>query len=141
MFKSLHHWFDDLAERGKLFTDRDEAVRTALASVLFHIISADSLESAKEKAKFEQILTSEFGLDHAAVAHLYRNVHTLESDLQTDLQTLKEHLKDNPNARMSLMQKLNHLVSLDGVDARELAVFNEAVALMFPELARDDIDS
>jgi uncharacterized tellurite resistance protein B-like protein len=140
MFKSLQHWFDALAERGKMFADEDEAVRTALASVLFHIIKADALESAKEKAKFEQILTGEFGIDHAAVAHLYHSVTTLESDLQTDLLTLKKHLKNNPNVRMSLMQKLNHLVSLDGVDAREIAVFNEAVALMFPELARDDED-
>ena len=140
MFKSLQHWFDALTERGRLFTDEDEAVQTALASVLFHIIKADALESAKEKAKFEQILTSEFGIDHASVAHLYHSVHTLESDLQTDLLTLKEHLKDNPNARMSLMKTFNHLVSLDGVDAREIDVFNEAVAMMFPELAHDDMD-
>ncbi|MDH3712254.1 MAG: TerB family tellurite resistance protein [Gammaproteobacteria bacterium] len=140
MFKSLQHWFEALAERGKLFADEDEAIRTALASVLFHVIKADALESAKEKAKFEQIMTSEFGIDHAAVAHLYHSAHALESDLQTDLLTLKDHLKNNPNVRMSLMQKLNHVVSLDGVDAREIAVFNEAVAVMFPELSRDDTD-
>jgi len=140
MFKSLQHWFDALAEQDKLFKDAGESVRTALASVLFHVIKADARESDKEKAEFERILTGEFGIDHAAVAHLYHNVHTLESDLQTDLSTLKEHLKDNPNIRLSLMRKLNHVVSLDGVDTRELAVFNEAVALMFPELAHDDKD-
>lgn len=138
MFKSLQHWFDTLAEQDKLFKDDDECVRIALASVLFHIIKADARESGREKADFERILTSEFGIDRAEVADLYRDVHTLESDLQSDLATLKAHLKDNPNVRMVLMRKLNHMVSLDGVDTRELAVFNEAVALMFPELVHDD---
>ena len=141
MFKSLQHWFDTLAEQDKLFKDDDKCVRTALASVLFHIISADARESGREKADFERILTGEFGIDHAEVAELFRGVHTLESDLQSDLTTLKSHLKDNPNFRMRLMQKLNHVVSLDGVDTRELAVFNQAVALMFPELAHDDMDA
>ena len=140
MFKSLQHWFDDLAERGKLFGDEDETVHTALASVLFHIIKADAQESAKEKARFEQIMTTEFGIDHEAVADLYHSVHTLESNLHGDLETLKAHLKDNPNVRLALMQKLNRLISLDGVDAREIAVFNEAVETMFPELARKDSD-
>lgn len=140
MFKSLQHWFDTLSEQDKLFKDDDKYVRNALASVLFHIIKADARESEREKADFERILTSEFGVDHAEVAALYRSVHTLESDLQSDLTTLKAHLKDNPTFRMRLMQKLNHMVSLGGVDTRELAVFNEAVALMFPELAHDDMD-
>ena len=139
MFKSLQHWFEALAEQDKLFKDDDESVRTALASVLFHIIKADARESGREKADFERILTREFGIDHAEVADLYSNVHTLESDLQSDLATLKAHLKDNPTFRMRLMQKLNHVVSLDGVDTRELAVFNQAVVLMFPELAHDDM--
>lgn len=136
MFKSLKHWFDALPGARSDFAVDDEAAHAALASLLMHVIRADTLESERERHRFEQILAEEFDLDHEHIARLHRGASTLESDLAADLATVREHLIANPGARLGLLRKLNHLVALDGVDARELKVFNTAVAALFPEVAR-----
>jgi uncharacterized tellurite resistance protein B-like protein len=49
MFDSLKHWFDSLKEESKLFEHReDEILHSALASVLYHVISADQHVDSKE---------------------------------------------------------------------------------------------
>ena len=72
MFESLTHWFDTLKSDSKLFDHADdEVLHSALASVLYHIISADQHAGAKEKHEFERILKQEFDLNNEQVAHLY----------------------------------------------------------------------
>ncbi len=135
MFESLKHWFDDLDNKNELFdhTD-DEAVHVALASVLYHIIKADAYETHKEKHRFEEILCDEFDLSNNQISELYRYVRTLNSNLRTDLNTLNEHLQDKPTLRFSLMNRLNQLIAIDGVESKELAIFYDAMNVFFPNL-------
>ena len=136
MFESLKHWFESSSNENKLFdhTD-DETIHIALASLLYQVIACDHKESGKEKHEFAEILKTEFDLNDAQIASLYKHVQHLNSNLTNDLETIDHYLKHNPNLRMMFMQKLNHLISLDGVTSKEMDVFYEAQKVLFPELA------
>ena len=135
MFESLKHWFDSLGKESKLFNHPDdEAIHIALASLLHHIISADNLESEKEIHKFSSILKQEFDLNDEQIKHLYQHTKATSSDLQSDLRTINEYLKDNPKLRMHFMEKINQLIDIDQVKESELDVFYETMRVVFPEI-------
>lgn len=135
MFESLKHWFDSLEKESKLFNDADqEVLHSALASVLFHIISADKQVIEKEKKKFADILKQEFELDDEQVSHLYHAAKSSSSNPHDDLQTVNHYLKQNPVLRMNFMKKLNQLIDINGVQDSELDIFYEALHLIFPEV-------
>ncbi len=129
MFESLKHWIEALDENSLLFEHSDsEAIHVALASLLFHIISADKIEGDREK--------NEFNLSEPQIAKLYDYVKNLKSDLKTDLLTVNEYLKNNPNMRMTLMRKINQLIAIDGVNNKELSIFYDAMKVIFPDVAK-----
>jgi len=135
MFESLTHWFDSLEKESRLFNNaEEEALHSALASVLYHIISADNRVVSREKHNFATILKQECGLDDEQVSHLYEAAKASTSDPHTDLQTVSYYLKDNPGLRMSFMNKLNQLVDIDGIKDGELEIFYDALHLVFPEI-------
>jgi uncharacterized tellurite resistance protein B-like protein len=135
MFESLTHWFDSLEKESKLFNDpEDEALHSALASVLYHIIDADKQVVSREKHKFATILKHEFDLNDEQIGHLYQAAKSSTSNPHADLQTVNHYLKQNPALRMNFMDKLNQLVDIDGVQDCELDIFYEALHLVFPEI-------
>lgn len=135
MFESIKHWFDSLEKESKLFNNADEeALHSALASVLFHIINADNQVVSREKHKFATILKQEFDLDDEQISHLYEAAKSSTSNPHADLQIVSEYLKQNPGLRMNFMNKLNQLVDIDGVKDGELDIFYEALQLVFPEV-------
>lgn len=135
MFDSLKHWFENHQENSSLFDHPEqEIVHIALASLLYHIISIDERESDKEKRDFRNILADEFDLTDKQITGLYSYVKTLKSDIKIDLETIKEHLSDNPNLRMRLMSKLIHLISVGGVDTKEIETFYDAMKAIFPDI-------
>lgn len=135
MFESLKHWFDSLAEESKIFAHaEDEALHTALASVLYHIINCDNLVTEKEKHEFATILKQEFDLNDEQVKHLYESAQSSTSELLDDLHTVNRYLKDNPHLRMNFMKKLNHLVCLEGVKDRGLDIFYAELHEVFPNI-------
>ena len=135
MFESLKHWFDSLEKKSKLFNDsEEEALHSALAAVLYHIISADKQVVSREKHRFASMLKQEFDLDDDQISHLYQAAESSTSDLLTDLQTVNHYLKQNPVVRMNFMNKLNLLVDIDGVQEGELEIFYETLHQVFPEI-------
>jgi uncharacterized tellurite resistance protein B-like protein len=142
MFESLKHWLKSLDEKSQLFEHADsEVIHIALASLLYHIIRSDSVENDSEKQEFKRIMANEFQLSDKQIMALYGYVKTLESDLKSDLLTVNDYLKDNPNLRMMLMRKLNQLIAVDGVNNEELNIFYEAMEVIFPDIAEQLIDS
>ena len=134
MFESIKHWFDSLEKESKLFNNADEeALHSALASVLFHIINADNQVVSREKHRFATILKQEFDLEDEQINHLYEAAKSSTSNPHVDLQIVSEYLKQNPGLRMNFMNKLNQLVDIDGVKDGELDIFYEALQLVFPE--------
>ncbi len=141
MFNSLKHWLATLDKDTHLFEHADsEVIHVALASVLYHIISADKVENEREIHKFEEIMANEFSLSDKQISLLYTHVKNLKSDLKSDLVTVNDYLKDNPNLRMAFMSKLNQLIDVDGVDNNEITIFYQAMQVIFPEVTKQLID-
>ena len=135
MFESLKHWFDSLEEESKLFEHReDEILHSALASVLYHVISADKRVDRREKHEFDRILKQEFDLDDEQVEHLYIAAKGSTADVHGDLHTINFYLKRNPVVRMTFMRKLLQLIDVHGVQGEDLALFFEALHEVFPEV-------
>ena len=135
MFQSLTHWFESLAEESKLFTNNnDETLHSALASVLYHIISADKNVEVREKHQFCAILKQEFDLSDEQVDHLYRAAKSSSSDPQQDLHTVNKFLKQKPAVRLNFMRKLIRLVDIGGTHDSELALFYQTLHEVFPEI-------
>ncbi len=136
MFDSFNRWFKSLDSNACQFDHaEDESIHVALASLLYHIISADDLPSDKEKHQFSSILRDEFSLTNEQVMTLYSFVKTLKTDIRSDLNTVNLYLKENPHLRMDFMDKLNRLIAVDGVKSRELEIFYDAINVIFPDLA------
>ena len=134
MFDSLKHWFDSLGQQGRLFEHSDdELLHSALASVLYHVISADQVD-ARKKHEFKRIPQQEFDLEDEQVAHLYRAARATSSDVHADLHTLNFYLKPNPAIRMTFMRNLLQLIDVEGVHPRELELFYETLHEVFPEV-------
>jgi len=124
MFDSLSHWLDSLRQQSHLFEHADDAVlHAALASVLYHIMSADGHVDAAEKRGFDRIMSEEFDLSAEQIDHLYQAARASNSDLHSDLHTIDFHLKHNPAVRMRFMQKLLQLIDVHGTEEKELEVF------------------
>ncbi|MDH3219609.1 MAG: TerB family tellurite resistance protein [Gammaproteobacteria bacterium] len=135
MFESLKHWFESLEEESKLFEHRDdEILHVALASVLYHVISADQHVDTRERHEFDRILKQEFDLDGAQLDHLYQAARRSTADVQGDLHTINFYLKRNPAVRMTFMRKLLQLIDVHGAHKGELDVFFEALHEVFPEV-------
>ena len=135
MFDSIKHWFDSLGEQGRLFEHADdEILHASLASVLYHVISADQHLDARKKREFGRILKLEFDLNDDQVEHLYQAAHASTGDVQVDLHTINFYLKNNPAVRMTFMRKLLQLIDVEGVYPQELDIFYAALHEIFPEV-------
>ena len=135
MFESIKHWFEATAQNSQLFEHGDdEALHLALASVLHHTINANHHESRKEVANFKEILESEFGLSEEQADYLHKAVESANSNFEEDLKVINEHLKDNPMVKKQFMEKLIHLISIDGVLEDEMSDFYKALHVIFPEI-------
>ena len=135
MFESIKHWFQSAHAKSHHFEHSEkEAVHLALASVLYHIINADHQESRKEVAIFKDILMSEFNLSEEQVDYLHTSAASATSDFDKDLEVINQHLIDNPMVKKQFMEKLIHLVSIDGVLDDELDDFYKALNVIFPEI-------
>jgi uncharacterized tellurite resistance protein B-like protein len=142
MFDSIKHWFDSLKKERLLFDHADdELLLSALASVLYHVISADEHVDARKKHEFDRLLKQEFDLDDKQVEHLYRAAKASTADIHGDLRTINFHLKQNPAVRMTFMRKLLQLIDIEGVYPQEMDIFFEALHEIFPEvkeISRDE---
>jgi uncharacterized tellurite resistance protein B-like protein len=135
MFDSLKHWFDSLAQESKLFQHpEDEALHSALASVLYHIVNANKQVDKREMRLFTKIMKQEFGLKDDQIDYLYQTASQSTADWHSDLHTINEFLKTKPVVRMNFMKKLIQLVDVDGIQENELEAFYETLHEVFPEI-------
>ena len=135
MFDSLSHWLDTLRQKSHLFDHPDDAVlHAALASVLYHIMSADGQVDRSEKRAFDRIMREEFELADDQVDHLYQAARAANADLHADLHTINFYLKDNPTVRLRFLQQLLPIIDLHGTREAELGLFYEILHEVFPEI-------
>lgn len=138
MFESLKHWLEEGHEQSRLFEHADdELLHVALASLLYRVISTDTVETTAEKREFSQILKHEFDLSDAQVAALHERVQSISCSLEDDLATIASHLKDKPTVRLNFMKMLSQMIAVSGVNEREMQLFYEAQQTLFPEIQQD----
>jgi uncharacterized tellurite resistance protein B-like protein len=118
----------------------DQEVHVALASLLYHVISADHTESKKEKHEFASILKDQFELNEQQIAELYYHVKKVSTTVSEDLKVIDQHLKRNPHLRFIFMKKLNHLIAVSGLKGNEMDIFYLAQKTLFPEIDSGDND-
>tara|TARA_R110001592_G_scaffold103298_2_gene291138 strand:+ start:5853 stop:6272 length:420 start_codon:yes stop_codon:yes gene_type:complete len=116
----------------------DKEVHVALASLLYHVISADHTKSRKEKHEFASILKEQFNLNDQQVAELYSHVKKVNTTVSSDLKIIDQHLKHNPHLRLEFMRKLNHLITVAGLTHAEIDIFYSAQKILFPEIETED---
>ncbi len=139
MFESIKHWFESVQADNHLFKHGDdEKIHLALASVLHHIINASHRESPKEVREFKELLKTEFELNDEQVQYLHQSVESANRDFSDDLKTINEHLKDTPVIKKQFMEKLIHLISVDGVIDSEMDDFYQALKVIFPEIPQQE---
>ena len=78
-------------------------------------------------------MKDEFELGDEQIAALYQYVKTLKRSIKKDLNEVNIYLKKNPNSRMSFMTKLYNLISMDGVNSKELGIFIDAMNVFILE--------
>ena len=135
MFESLKHWFGSLEAESKLFDDPDdEALHSAVASLLYHFIALDDHHSGREKHQFDLLMKQEFDLEKPQIDHLYQAAKSATGDPAEDLHTINAHLRDNPSIKMRFMQRLLQLINLHGAHTAELELFHKTLHEVFPDV-------
>ena len=135
MFESIRHWIESIDDNSKLFRDaEDETLHSALASLLYHLISVETQHSGRERHAFDRIMKQEFDLDQQQVDHLYESAKSATGELHDDLLTIDAHLKNIPGVRMRFMQRLLQFINIHGTHSAELDLFYETLHEVFPNL-------
>jgi uncharacterized tellurite resistance protein B-like protein len=135
MLNKFKSWLEKLKAESHSFNDPDDdAIHVALASLLYHIVAADGVESDKEQEKFCEIMQSEFDIDKVQVGILYAYVKEKNINLDSDLKVIQTYLKDKPVLKMQFMDKLNKLIISDGIQNNELPLFYETLKVAFPDI-------
>jgi uncharacterized tellurite resistance protein B-like protein len=141
MFASLKEWIESIDDESRLFRDADdEVLHTALAALIYHFVMLDDRHSGREKREFERLMKRELDLEDEQVEHLWSAASSAAGDLQSDLQTIHAHLKENPAARMNFMQRLLEIINIHGVRPAELELFFDALHEIFPEARETGLD-
>lgn len=139
MFETLSNWIASITDESKLFEHADdEVLHSALASLLYHIISADRRHDGREKHEFDRLLKQELELSQEQADHLYQAAKSAKGDLHEDLHTINAHLKENPGVRLQFMRKLLQIINIHGAHSNELKLFYEALHEVFPDVKTAD---
>ncbi len=121
MFESLKQWLSTITADPELFETRERALtEAALASVLVHIIYADGHVSRQERHRFDQILGTQLKLSGDRIEALFEQATRSGSNLQDDLEVLRDHIVGGSPARHALLVALNGLIGSDGLHPAEL---------------------
>ena len=141
MFDSIKHWFDSLEQQSRMFEHaEDEVLHSALASVYYHVLTADNHPDVRKKREFGRVLKQELGVNDEQVDHLYQAARGSTGEVRDDLHTINHYLNQNPMVRLEFMRKLMQLIDVEGVYPEEMDIFFDALHEIFPEVKdlRDD---
>lgn len=135
MLESLKHWFTSIPEQSRLFRDSDdEMLHSALASLLWHFIALDDRHNDRAKHEFDRLMMMECGLDQEQSDYLWQAASSATGSLSEDLETINDHMKENPSLRLRFMQQLLELIDIHGIHTDELELFYTTLHEVFPEV-------
>ena len=124
MITQLTEWFQSLVSN----TNTDEPltdVKLSVGVLLYHIIIADKKQSQKELDRFNQLFTDRFKETDKSIGAFMDQLMRLEGTLGVHVSIIKQHLADTGQNYLSIMNTLNEMIMVDGIDDREYRVFEE----------------
>lgn len=132
MPSKLREWFDHLGHLDHLDTE-DTRLQRAFAVVIYHTISADGVETDKEKQRFASFFKYDFGLTDEQVNTLHDEASRFDNEFEIYLDVLKEKISEFPEIELKLMQTLNLMISGHSFSEKEYEVFERIKLALFPE--------
>ncbi|PID46734.1 MAG: hypothetical protein CSB47_02465 [Proteobacteria bacterium] len=132
MPSKLRAWFDHLGTLEHLDRE-DTTLQRAFAVVIYHTITADEIETSKEKQRFADFFRQDFGLSDEQVSKLHEEASRFDSDFEVYLDVLKEKISEYPEIELKLMQVLNRMLASHSFSRREFAVFERIQQALFPK--------
>ena len=135
MFESIRHWLHETAAKKHLFSEDDNPIlRTSIAALLYHVIMSDNKEDSRERKLFVRFFDEEFGLSEDKAAELYREAKRMNQDYTACLQVISAELKDNAIEKKEVMEYINKIITVHGVNEEEIQLFEEAKRILFPDV-------
>jgi uncharacterized tellurite resistance protein B-like protein len=117
MFESFLNFLKDLSgERSEARTPAGDDPAVAAAALLFHVIEADGVRGAEERARLEAEIASGYGLEGARLAEILAAQEAAEKeavDLYSFTSVLKRHL--DSQGRIAFVGMMWEIVYADGV--------------------------
>lgn len=131
MPSKLKAWFDHLGSLDHL-NKKDATLQRAFAVVIYHTITADDIETSKEKKRFASFFKHDFGLTDEQISELHDEASRFDGDFEIYLDVLKEKIAIYPEIELKLMQTLNGMLSSHSFNEKEYAVFERIKLALFP---------
>lgn len=128
----LRAWFD--TPYHPELDRQDATLQRAFAVVIYHVISADQVETDKEKQRFNAFFKTDFGLNDEQVSQLHDEASKFNGDFETYLEVLQEKLADFPGVELRLMRALNSMMTSHKFEPREYAAFERIRDALFPKV-------
>ncbi|PWQ98833.1 TerB family tellurite resistance protein [Leucothrix pacifica] len=132
MPSKLRAWFDHLGTLDHL-DKQDTTLQRAFAVVIYHTITADDIETAKEKQRFASFFKQDFGLSDEQVSALHDEASRFDDDFEIYLDVLKEKIAVYPEIELKLMQVLNRMLTSHPFSEKEYEVFERIKLALFPK--------
>ena len=105
-------------------------VMLSVAVLLYDIMAVDEKLSSKELDRFSQILRNQFNMEHEWAMNLLHTVIDMEGDRREHAAIIRSHLERTGQSPLQLMEMLNSMIYVDGIDPREYPLFDEIKILM-----------
>lgn len=122
MSSDLTQWISDFFK----IDEYDELLDDVMLSVgilLFDIIVADRKITKKELEKFSAIFNAKFDIKFTSVEHLFNHIPLLQGDIHEHSKIIRNHLNKNGEKHFAVLDILNQMIIVDGVDDREYDQF------------------
>lgn len=122
MASDLTQWISDFFKIDEYDELLDE-VMLSVGILLFDIIVADGIITNKELEKFSAIFSTKFDIKFTSVEHLFNHIPLLQGDLSEHSTVIRNHLNKNGVKHYAVLDILNQMIIVDGVDNREYDQF------------------
>jgi len=122
MVSDFTRWISDFFEIDE-FDELLDEVALSVGILLFDIIIADRKITKKELEKFSAIFNSKFDIKSTSVEHLFNHIPLLQGDIHEHSTIIRNHLNMNGEKHYAVLDILNQMIIVDGVDDREYDQF------------------
>ena len=105
-------------------------VMTSVVVVLFHVMEADRWVNFKEINKLYEILNTQFNQDKEDIDKIIKSISSISGSVQEHAHAINQYLNEINYQPLQMMDVVNQLILVDGIDPREYPVFEQMQAII-----------